>query len=47
MKLTRCVIAFKSFEKYKNYKTIIIVTHGMLMRQLDEKIDFYKWLSVR
>ena len=32
----------KALEKYKNYKTIIIVTHGMLMRQFvpDEKIDF-------
>ena len=29
-------------KKYKNYKTIIIVTHGMLMRQFvpNEKIDF-------
>ena len=28
--------------EYKNYKTIIIVTHGMLMRQFvpNEKIDF-------
>ena len=32
----------RALEKYKNYKTIIIVTHGMLMRQFvpDEKIDF-------
>ncbi len=32
----------RTLEKYKNYKTIIIVTHGMLMRQFvpDEKIDF-------
>ena len=32
----------RTLEKYKNYKTIIIVTHGMLMRQFvpNEKIDF-------
>ena len=32
----------RTLEKYKNYKAIIIVTHGMLMRQFvpDEKIDF-------
>ena len=32
----------RALEKYKNYKTIIIVTHGMLMRQFvpNEKIDF-------
>lgn len=32
----------RALEKYKTYKTVVIVTHGMLMRQFvsQEKIDF-------